>query len=525
MDPVVSQLILSVVVGGAGLCAGWWLHGRLPEKRTFANQNDEGLIRELMSSLHGLSKRMAADVGEHNNHVGQVDRELSHAREQGSNKVSELVDRLIMANRSVQTKLTETEGKLDELSKKMEHHACEARTDVLTGLANRRAFQEAAARILAKFRESDEVFSLIMIDIDRFKQVNDTHGHPFGDEVLRSVGGILRDQLRGRDLVTRYGGEEFAVLMPGTHIADARRGAENVREVIEKTRFQFGAKSLNVTISLGVAEILPFEDMAGLLKRADQAMYAAKNAGRNRLYWHDGTLPHPWRAQQQRADDQLQEPAIANGQMQLGPVTPTPQTATANDAVQPPPAPANEESGGGDPSHRVQASDVDLDVLNNLGNKTMFCQSVHRRLAEFHRGGTTFSTILLQVDGVDEITRRHGDTACKMALGVVAQAIRERLREMDLVARYNDFTFGMVMPDAMLRNAICIGERLRKTVKDTVVCIDGESLRFTVSLGVVEASDGDEMATLVERARGQLEQAQRSGGDRTGFAAGALVAS
>ena len=451
MDLLVSHVVLSIVVGVAGLCAGWWLHGRLPVDRTFAGQHDEGLIREWMSGLHGLSHRMAADVNEHNSHVGEVDRELTQARDQGSSKVSELVDRLILANRSVQTKLTETEGKLDELSQKMEHHASEARTDVLTGLSNRRAFQEEAVRVLSNYRETDEAFALVMIDIDRFKQVNDVHGHPFGDEVLRSVGAILRDSMRGRDLVTRYGGEEFAILMTRTNLADARRGAESVREIIEKTRFQFGGKALNLTISLGVAEIQPFEDMAGILKRTDQAMYAAKHAGRNRVYWHDGTLPHPLLVLQLRAAEEPRDDSLSH-------------------------APA-------------------------------------------------FVTILLCVDGCEDIAREYGHAACKMALGVAAQAIRERLREMDLVARYSDFTFGMVLPDATLRNAICIGERLRKAVKETVLELEEKSLQFTVSLGIVEAADGDEMATLVERACRQLEQAQQSGGNRTGFAASALVAS
>ena len=525
MDLLVSHVVLSIVVGVAGLCAGWWLHGRLPVDRTFAGQHDEGLIREWMSGLHGLSHRMAADVNEHNSHVGEVDRELTQARDQGSSKVSELVDRLILANRSVQTKLTETEGKLDELSQKMEHHASEARTDVLTGLSNRRAFQEEAVRVLSSYRETDEAFALVMIDIDRFKQVNDVHGHPFGDEVLRSVGAILRDSMRGRDLVTRYGGEEFAILMTRTNLADARRGAESVREIIEKTRFQFGGKSLNLTISLGVAEIQPFEDMAGILKRTDQAMYAAKHAGRNRVYWHDGTLPHPLLALQHRAAEEPRDRSLSGAPAELARPAVPPDVRTSAVPADTPAVAVEVRQGLKSDGNLLQANDIDMDVLNNLGNKTMFCQSVHRRLAEYKRGGPAFVTILLCVDGCEDIAREYGHAACKMALGVAAQAIRERLREMDLVARYSDFTFGMVLPDATLRNAICIGERLRKAVKETVLELEEKSLQFTVSLGIVEAADGDEMATLVERACRQLEQAQQSGGNRTGFAASALVAS
>ncbi len=526
MELLVSHFILGVIVGMTGLCAGWWLHGRMSSQQTFVGQNDESLIRELMSSLHCLSHRMAADVDEHNHSVGEVDRELAQVRDPGASKVSELVDRLISANRSVQSKLNETEQKLDELSQKMEFHASEARTDVLTGLANRRAFQEEAAQFLAAHREKDEVFSLVMIDVDRFKQVNDVHGHPFGDDVLRSVGAILRENMRGRDLVTRYGGEEFAILMPKTGIADARRGAENVREIVEKTRFQFGNKSLHLTISLGVAEILPFEEMAGILKRADQAMYAAKHAGRNRLYWHDGTLPHPLRASQHRSSEERNEVVAASQAAISLAVTSPPATLKCAEPVTTTPAAAAEsKERARETENHLRAHDVDLDILNNVGNKTMFCQNVHRRLAEFHRGGPTFATILLSVDDAEALTRKYGDATSKTVMGVVAQAIRERLREMDLVARYNELTFGMVLPDATLRNAICIGERLRKAIKETVMDVEGKSLRFTVSLGIVEAAEGDEMANHVERARGELEKAQHGGGNRIGFVANSLVAS
>ena len=92
------------------------------------------------------------------------------------------------------------------------------------------------------------------------------------------------------------------------------------------------------------------------------------------------------------------------------------------------------------------------------------------------------------------------------------------LREMDLVARYNDTTFGLVLPKATLRDAVCIGERMRKTIGKTAVLVEGQEVRFTVSLGIVEVADGDEMATLVERARAELGLASTNGGNRSGFA-------
>ena len=175
--------------------------------------------------------------------------------------------------------------------------------------------------------------------------------------------------------------------------------------------------------------------------------------------------------------------------------------------------------------HELQGDDIDMEVLNNIGTKTMYCQSIHRRISEFRRGGSPFSSILLQIDGHDEILRVHGDATWKLCMGVVAEAIRDRLRQMDMVALYDDLTFGLVMPDASLREAVCIGERLRKTVENTSVQVNGHTLQFTVSLGIVEVAEEDELATLVARVRQQLEQVQSGGGNRTGFSAQPLVAS
>ncbi len=169
----------------------------------------------------------------------------------------------------------------------------------------------------------------------------------------------------------------------------------------------------------------------------------------------------------------------------------------------------------------VEPDAIDLELLGNLNNKTMFCQHVHRRIAEFHRGGATFSTILLGVDNFNQLVADHGLASAELALGVVAQSIRDAVRVMDLVAKYDDRTFGLILPDAELKSAICIGERLRKEVQRFGVMVDDLPIHFTISLGVVEVADGDEMATHLERAAAQLRLAASRGGNRTGFATSA----
>jgi diguanylate cyclase (GGDEF)-like protein len=155
----------------------------------------------------------------------------------------------------------------------------DAHTDPLTGLGNRRAFQEAIEGLMRQRREGDRDFSLLMIDIDHFKNYNDSHGHPAGDEVLRLVGLALKAALRPGDVASRHGGEEFAVLLPGIGGALAVKVAERIRRDLEHT----GWPHEPVTVSIGTAQAARDEDPAHLVARADAALYRAKREGRNRV--------------------------------------------------------------------------------------------------------------------------------------------------------------------------------------------------------------------------------------------------
>jgi diguanylate cyclase (GGDEF)-like protein len=158
-----------------------------------------------------------------------------------------------------------------------------ATTDGLTGLANHRVFQERLEGRLAEAQRYGKRLSLLLCDVDHFKSVNDTYGHPVGDEVLRGIARLLAKEARAADLVARYGGEEFAVAMPETDAAGALVIAERIRERVAAAVFDTGLGPLRVTLSLGVATFP--EDArrkAQLVEAADACLYAAKRAGRNR---------------------------------------------------------------------------------------------------------------------------------------------------------------------------------------------------------------------------------------------------
>ncbi len=155
-----------------------------------------------------------------------------------------------------------------------------ATEDALTGLYNRRHFYALAQAELNKMLRYGRPFSLLILDIDYFKMVNDTHGHLVGDQVLRELARMLEQTLREPDISCRYGGEEFVVLTPETDLARARHLAERLREHIAANEFDAG---ICITVSVGVASYNPNETLSNLIKRADMALYRAKELGRNRV--------------------------------------------------------------------------------------------------------------------------------------------------------------------------------------------------------------------------------------------------
>ena len=170
----------------------------------------------------------------------------------------------------------------DELRQQTNHLMAfsEARSDPLTGAHNRRALTESLESMFSMKSRYGYSFSLLLIDIDHFKKVNDVHGHLAGDQILKDVVNTMGELCRDTDLVARYGGEEFVVLMPGTPLAGAQIFAERVRSKV--------AERLSVTISGGVASADKAQDSKSLIKNADLALYAAKEAGRNLICVHDG---------------------------------------------------------------------------------------------------------------------------------------------------------------------------------------------------------------------------------------------
>jgi diguanylate cyclase (GGDEF)-like protein len=204
------------------------------------------------------------------------------------------------ANSHLESRVTERTLELTDANKKLRGEienrlhveallAEAALTDALTGLLNRRAMMEMLEQASSQLKPGEFGLSVIIADVDHFKEVNDQYGHAAGDRVLAAVGVRLRDLCGGQQqvYVARWGGEEFLILMPGVRLAAACKRAEQIRREITSMRIE---ETLSVSLSLGVSEVVGGEDPDACLRRCDQAMYKAKAAGRNAVVAAQGTL-------------------------------------------------------------------------------------------------------------------------------------------------------------------------------------------------------------------------------------------
>lgn len=221
--------------------------------------------------------------------LSELSSELGAAKNAGA--VKNVVHQLVKAtavvrasHKEMEDRLRESQSQVAELKDNLEAARFENLTDELTGLGNRRLFDQTMSRKVQASSGIGTTFCLIMLDIDHFKQFNDTWGHQTGDQVLRLVGMTIKNTISAPDIAARYGGEEFAVILPDTTLDEAIMQADLIREAIKDRKLlkrSTGEKLGNVTVSAGVARYEQDDTAVTLIERADAALYSAKRAGRN----------------------------------------------------------------------------------------------------------------------------------------------------------------------------------------------------------------------------------------------------
>jgi diguanylate cyclase len=447
-----------------------------------------------LARFKDLISRAAADVSEHNQCVGQINEQLKSADEQDTHLVFAAVTRLVEVNERAQQQLVDAEARLHDQARLLQIHEAEARTDPLTGLANRRALDRQIERSVGQFQRQRQPLSVMLVDVDHFKKFNDTHGHQAGDKVLRGVAHVLKQTMREADMVARYGGEEFTAVLPDARLEEARGLAERARQRIEQASFEFAGRRLRVTASFGVAELRDDEDATGLLKRADEALYAAKSAGRNRTHWHDGRETRPASDVTDVDVDESFPGELAETVSQRieGPVPGKPESDQRRDTAE-------------------VAAAQSAKTPKPLCNRTSFCHLVRQHVSNWRRGESVVSVILVEIDHYDEIVAQHGKEVGLLLSEATGRFLQALARETDAVGHYAPGCLALMLSGVAIANATVIAERLRQAISRYRVPLNHGSLRYHVSVGVAEPCRSDDLIQFLERA----EAAVRDRGTRS----------
>jgi diguanylate cyclase (GGDEF)-like protein len=494
MFDVFLAIVGSIFSGVVGAGIGWLLHHHisgaqleielaalkcLREKERANGQNaDNGQSAELMAKLAELTTGVVAEVDKHTGNIEAINAELATVKEGDAGAVVTAVKKILLINQQMQVELHNAETRLQDQQQELIAQTEAARTDQLTKIINRRALDEELRKCVLEFQHTTQPFCVMVLDVDFFKRFNDTHGHLAGDEVLRFVAQNIKSQLHESELVARYGGEEFVVVFRGESVATCRERADRLRAAVNEHSITYEGKELRVAASAGIAEIGIGEDEKGLIRRADEALYISKKAGRNCAHWNDGRRNLPI----------------------------TPELLTK--AIAAPPSPNSQlKEVGGARNRRFELCDIRF-------SDSSFSPNLDRRVAEWKRTGHSFSMAVCAIDDLEEVRKLYGEETLQRMVTATASVVSSCLRDMDQIAVYGDGGFAISLPTAQVQFAAQVAERVRRAV-ERLYLPTGILPQFTVSIGVAELIEGNDSSRLFERAQNALDTAQAERGNRT----------
>jgi diguanylate cyclase len=462
---------------------------------TFASlDRQKHVYRQVLSSLEVLATELASEVRGHGQRLQQITGDLEQGSERSASSVTAAVSQILDATDNVQRRIAATEERIETQAESMHMQAILTHADLLTSLPNRRALEAELARAVEQSGHRPPLCSLVLVDLDHFANVNTDYGHQGGDVILRQAAGKIKQLLRGRDMVARYGGDTFAIILSQTTLHDALPVAERIRKMLEEAQFSHGTRPLRVTASVGVAQLDPDEMRGPVVSRVEAALTAAQAAGGNVCFRHDGQACFPVSAVFQPRQHQAGNDAISLASLWRDlPVADTPRESA-------------------DPTKQPDQNEADP----TLTGRSLFAANLSRRLAEWKRGGAGVSVAVMRVDQMDELIERFGEQGQNFLRQVLGRLLEAATREMDERCEFEDGLFAMILPGADKSNALAVAERLRSQVRQCKVRMGRDLWDLTASIGMAHCTVAARVMDIMLSAEAAMNEASRLGGDAVG---------
>ncbi len=429
-------------------------------------------IREVAQRLIQMSDQITADVDAHDAQLTAVSHSLrSEQAVPTMESVMAAVERLVSANETMQAQLHESRDRIVEQAHEIETAERRANTDALTRINNRRAFDRELTQWTG---ETPGVLALL--DIDHFKKFNDEHGHRAGDEVLRSVAGVLRSRLESHCLVARYGGEEFGLVFSNHELEDVLELIESARCAITEHETKFEDKSFHVTCSLGVTRLLAGEPSSEWLQRADDGLYMSKDAGRNCAHCIDSKT-------------------IGNRETPFRLGADTPIKAISSHSTTELSTRAAKSSMNADDEATSQHHAVNLAILERVPDCTALGDSYRELLLRLGIAPVKLSVIALSVSDPEAAIEASNETVPVTRFSQLLEVTQAFCRAVDRVGYHDEHTLLLCMPGIEGGTAQDRGAEFRD-MASVQLQIDLAAL----AIGIASVAVGDTFETMVTRA-------------------------
>ena len=462
---------------------------------TFASlDRQQQAYNQVLASLEVLAAELVSDIKGHGQRLQKITGGLEGSSDQTAEGVASAATKILDATADVQKRIVAAERQIAHQAESVQMQAVLTHTDLLTSLPNRRAFEAELERASMQGGRTP-LATVLFVDLDAFALVNNEYGHQGGDVILRQAAGIVKQLARGRDLVARFRGDTFALLMNQTTLHDALPLAERVRKALIEAQFSHGTRPLRVSASIGVAQLSADELRGALTDRVGQALEAAKQAGGNVCFRHDGKTCHPVSAAFQAKTRRESEESLSLAALWRESSEPVGGGPTAEEL----PLGSNSESSA--------------EPRQLLSGRSLFAGNLSRRLAEWKRGGASVSVAVLRVDQIEEIVGRFGEKGQAFLRQVMGRLMEATTRDMDERCEFEDGLFALILPGTDEANALAVADRLCSQVRQCKVRMGSDLWNLTASIGVTHCSVTPRVMDIILSAEAAMLAAAERGGD------------